>query len=334
LYPGRRRSRSRSQDLFVPPVNSHAYWDHRFRTDWASLGGEAQSRFFAHVALEAMPAWFKTCIARTRSAGHRSTLCDWGCAEGSGTRVLADALGVETLGVDFSSEAIARAQVRHPQLRFRVGDLFALPGAEDAVDEPCDIAFSSNTLEHFRKPWAAFDAIAARAERFVVLLLPYREHELHPEHFVAFAPEALPAARNGWVLVHAAALDVADWPNSAWPGEQVLCIYARPHAMADAQATLADLRMDTPQYESTRRDLQIANAQLRFEAARARAAEQSRAWTADQLTDRELQLGALGEAHREVVARLPAFERDTVELARIRASRAWRWSAWLRRWLP
>ena len=312
----------------MPPINSHAYWDHRFRTDGASLGGEAQSRFFADVALQAMPAWFKSCIA-----GRRTRLCDWGCAEGSGTRVLADALGLDAIGVDFSHEAIARAQVRHPQLRFRVADMFAEPGAEGAFDEACDIAFSSNTLGHVREPWAAFDAMAARAERFVVLLLPYRARGLHPEHFVAFAPDTLPVARNGWVLVHVAAVDVGDWPNSTWPGEQVLCIYARPHAMAEAHATLASLRIETPACEAVRQELRVAADQLRFETARARAAEQARAYTADQLTDRELHLAALGEAHRLVVARLPALERDAADLARIRASRLWRWSAPVRRWL-
>ncbi|BCT93854.1 hypothetical protein LYSHEL_28810 [Lysobacter helvus] len=312
----------------MPPVNSHAYWDHRFRTDWASLGGEAQSRCFAHVALEAMPGWFKACIA-----GRRSRLCDWGCAEGSGTRVLAEALGVDAVGVDFSDEAIARAQARHPQLRFRVGDMRAAPGAEGAFDEPCDVAFSSNTLAHFRDPWAVFDAIAARAERFVVLLLPYRERKLHPEHFVAFAPNTLPVARNGWMLAHAAATDLRDWPNAGGAGEQVLCIYARPDALADAGVTLAHLRMDTADREATRTELALATTQVRFEIARARASEEARAWTADQLTDRELQLAALGEAHRLVFGRLPALEQDAAVLARIRASRLWRWSAPVRRWL-
>ena len=337
----------------MPGINSLAYWDARFRTDWSTLGGEAQSRFFARVALEAMPDWFKS---RVGARGY--TMCDFGCAEGAGTKMLAEGLGIAATGVDFSEAAIALAQARHAGVRFRVADLFAQPGTEGAIDQRFDIAFSSNTLEHFRAPWDAFDAIAARADRFVVVLLPYRERDLHPEHFVAFTPADLPAARNGWTLVHAAALDVSDWRDSAWHGEQVLCIYARPHAVAEADLSLAMLRLDTPAFEGAqaniarvtrqsceamadlraqmRVDLQARDAQLHFEATRAHAAEQARAWAANALVDRDAQLAALGEAHRALVLRQPRLEQDALDLARIRASRAWRWSApwraFVRRW--
>jgi hypothetical protein len=342
--------RTSLQDRLVPHVNSLAYWDTRFRTDWSAMGGEAQSRFFARVALEAMPGWFK---ARVAAQGH--TLCDFGCAEGAGTKLLAEGLGIEATGVDFSEAAIALAQARHAGVRFRVGDLFAQPGTDRAIDQRFDIAFSSNTLEHFRAPWEAFDAIAARADRFVVLLLPYRETDLHPEHFVAFTPADLPAARNGWTLVHAAALDVSTWPGSAWHGEQVLCIYARPHAVSETALTLASLRLDTTAFEAaeanlaritaqtrdamaelraeTHAQLQAKDDAMRFEATRARAAEQARAWAANALVDRDAQLAALGEAHRALVLLQPQLERDAQDLARIRASRAWRWTMPFRRWL-
>ena len=37
-------------------MNDQAYWDARFAKDWDANGGRQQSAFFAHVALQMLPA--------------------------------------------------------------------------------------------------------------------------------------------------------------------------------------------------------------------------------------------------------------------------------------
>jgi GT2 family glycosyltransferase/glycosyltransferase involved in cell wall biosynthesis len=256
-------------------MNSRDYWDARFRTDWDALGGAEQSRFFAKLAVDAMPEWF-----RTRLTDAHLTFCDWGCAEGAGTELLAAALKVPTTGIDFSAEAIAIAKSRHPQVAFLAADILTAP-----IAERFDVVFSSNTLEHFRDPWQAFAAIAGIATRYVALLLPYRELVRHPEHFVSFTPSDLPAARDGFVLVHAAAIDAAHMPDSAWPGEQVLCIYARPEEIEAVGVALSQLRLDTPAFEAVQAQAH-ANADAVRELGDRLRAEADRAGVAQQAIDR------------------------------------------------
>ena len=82
------------------------------------------------------------------------------------------------------------------------------------------------------------------------------------------------------------------------------------HVRAESARAIAHARAEADRdVERTRVELGLVAEQLRFAAARARSAEEARAWTANQLTDRDLQLAALGEAHRMVVGSLPALER-------------------------
>lgn len=336
-------------------INSREYWEQRFRNDWDASGGEAQSRFFARLALGAMPAWF---LARLREADF--SLCDWGCAEGAGTEFLAEEIGIPVTGIDFSEEAIRLARHRHSRAEFLALDVLAAP-----LGRRFDVVFSSNTLEHFRAPWEAFDAIAAMAGRYVALLLPYRETQLHPEHFVAFTPSGLPVARNGMVLVHAVVIEASLLPDSAWPGEQVFCLYARNEEIQAAGIALSDLLLESPAVEALRDrvgELPDLLAQARADAERSAVAlslelglaRQEAISLAHRLGDMERVVEALErdaaesrsradalsrqvEGHASVEAELAALRRqlpklqlDSQDLARIRNSRAWRWSAPIR----
>lgn len=232
-------------------TNDREYWDGRFREDWQAHGGPAQTRFFTQLALEAMPTWF---VERVRGAG--LSLCDWGCAEGEGAAMLARELGAPVVGIDFSETAIVTARSKFPDVEFRAVDWLA----EDA-DAQFDVVFSSNTLEHFHAPWEVFDSIARHASRYVILLVPYREEDRHPEHFAGFDPTSVPAARGGWALAHAAVIDARDYDDTQWEGEQILAIYARPVELEAAGVTLEQLRVDTPVLESLR-DQQLTSEGL------------------------------------------------------------------------
>ena len=345
-------------------VNSRDYWDARFRTDWDANGGGPQSRFFASVALALMPEWLKAHARTGGRDGGPMTLCDIGCAEGAGTEVLAEALRLPTTGVDFAPEGIAMARERYPALTFEVADMLAAPGSEVALQGRYDIVFSSNTLEHFESPWATFDTMAASADRFVMLLLPWREGDkLEPEHFGQFTPEGIPMVREGWVLAHAGTADVADWNDSRWAGDQVLLLYARPQALVEAGVSLADVRIDDPEREGLQARLRARAASAQASATRAALAEaalleansaaqaasarasqaqaeasaantraSAAAVMAQETTTRAAASHARATALETQLAALENAHRfKTEELARIYASRSWRLTGVLRR---
>lgn len=61
----------------------------------------------------------------------RGPVCDLGCGPGQVARYLTDR-GVDTFGVDLSPGMVRQARRLNPDVRFEVGDLFALPGPDGA----------------------------------------------------------------------------------------------------------------------------------------------------------------------------------------------------------
>lgn len=217
-------------------LNSKAYWDQRFDTDWAELQGREQSRFFARLAVENLPGWFKRL-----AVSKKLTFCDWGCAEGDGTDVLASFFGRDHLsGVDFSEKAVEKAQRNYGDLAFKAEDWLTANGTATRYD----VVFSSNTLEHFQRPYEVLARIAEYADKFIVLLLPYREFDRHPEHYHTFISENIPFLPSAdFVLVHARAVDTRAIKPTYWAGEQVVLIYARRQWLESCDLTLDDIQI-------------------------------------------------------------------------------------------
>jgi len=215
-------------------INSNRYWDHRFGTDWEANGGREQSRFFARIAIEAMPQWLVHAVR-----WNNLTVCDWGCAQGDGTETLAQMLSWDVTGIDFSGPAIESAQQQYNSIKFSHENLL------DAPNRPAfDVLFSSNTLEHFADPWNVFNKIADYASKFIVLLLPYREFERHAEHEVTFDAINIPVSPNAtWSLVHRSVVNTRFRDPSYWPGDQILLVYARTTQLAAQRFTLADANL-------------------------------------------------------------------------------------------
>lgn len=214
-------------------INSKDYWERRFQSDWNDKGGPSQSRFFARIALTNLPDWFTHGIRIDRP-----TICDWGCAEGSGTSELAAGLSVPVTGVDFSEEAIASASATYGHLEFLCRNVLS-------ESMPVyDIVFSSNTLEHFQNPWEVFDKLSEFARLHIVMLLPFEEYRRISEHFHTFDAKDMAFVRNGFVLTHAAIEDLSGEDSEYWDGKQVLVIYTRIEALLHSAITLADIRID------------------------------------------------------------------------------------------
>jgi len=202
-------------------VNSKNYWENRFRTDWHEQHGPEQSEMFARVAIRLLPAWLNADIAT-----NRFSILDAGCAEGEAVDLLArhfgDACTVE--GVDFSAAAIECARAKFGE-RFHVGDVSRL-------DDPHDVVFTSNTLEHFADPLAMLDVLARNARQHLVVLVPFWEWSREREHAVTFEHSMLPATlASRFVCTHFDVQNTARLPQTHWFGFQSLIVYSSIEAV-------------------------------------------------------------------------------------------------------
>jgi trans-aconitate methyltransferase len=84
------------------------------------------------------------------------TILDLGCGSGQLTAAIAQS-GASVIGLDSSSEMLAEARAKFPQIDFRLGD-----AADFALDYPVDAVFSNATL-HWVKESAAAAGCISRA---------------------------------------------------------------------------------------------------------------------------------------------------------------------------
>ena len=220
-------------------TNDGSYWDGRFATDWESFEGPRQSRFFAELAIDHLPKWLLEQIRR-----HALTVADWGCAQGDGTDVWASYMDARQItGIDFSSVAITQASERYPAIRFINNDWLD-PANPDKDD--FDVVFSSNTLEHFHRPYDVLNILGKKANKAIVLALPYREKSRISEHFYSFLPENIPLVlSNGFRLVWSQVIDCRSLPDTLWNGDQIFLVYAQPQWLDGVKLNLNDVCIES-----------------------------------------------------------------------------------------
>lgn len=199
-------------------INSRSYWENRFSTDWEAAHGREQTAFFAHVAVSAFPNWLASTIR-----SNDLTILDWGCAEGDAVPILSRALRAKVSGMDFSASAIDSAKNAYPGHDFHCFDIMK----SRKKLEQYDIVFSSNTLEHFHKPWHVLDRLKSMARKHIVLLLPYQEFIRHPEHFYTFDLCNIPVEIRGFSVTCLRIIDCGRIAENHWPFKQVLLVYSR-----------------------------------------------------------------------------------------------------------
>jgi len=198
-------------------INSKEYWDRRFDTDWLEYAGDKQTAFFAELLCKMLP---DTLVKEIMSKEY--TVCDMGCALGEGIPIFSKKLGVDVAGMDFSSEAIEKAKQLWPGHEFWVGDLNNL-----SEEKKYDVVICSNVLEHFYNPWKILEKIARVAQKYMIVMVPYKEELQIEEHEYHFSEEVIPVKLAGYMLDYVRTLDGKEYPDTYYPDQQILMIFKK-----------------------------------------------------------------------------------------------------------
>jgi GT2 family glycosyltransferase/glycosyltransferase involved in cell wall biosynthesis/tetratricopeptide (TPR) repeat protein len=201
----------------VTGVNSTSYWDNRFLENWVAMGGRQQTAFFATMVFNALPAKLLDDIK-----SKQFSIVDVGCALGDALPILHVRFPACALaGVDASPIALSIARTLYPEFAFYHVDELAPPR------EPMDVVYCSNTLEHFEDWPAKLYALARIAKEYVILAVPFEEDARISEHVVTFGADTFPEQLGQAAqIVYQGVIDTAGEPDSAWPGRQLIVVYA------------------------------------------------------------------------------------------------------------
>ena len=119
-------------------TNSDKYWDDLFSDNEQNKKRAEQTRFFVELAINNMPQWVNEDIR-----DNALSICDAGCAEGVGTKILQEQFDTSAvMGVDFSENAVNAAKSNYCECEFAVENV-------KNMERQFDVVFSSNVLEHF-----------------------------------------------------------------------------------------------------------------------------------------------------------------------------------------
>lgn len=217
-------------------INSKKYWENRFLSDWDNNNGDQQSKYFAKLAIENFPEWFKKILE-----SKQLSICDWGCAEGDGTEILRIAFPNNKLeGIDFSVNAIRKAKQRYPQIDFISNDLL-----NSDLKYKTDVLFSSNTLEHFSAPWETIIKLSKYVTHFLVMLVPFREYNRIPEHESFFDFTTTKLLQNNWYLCHSKIIRDIHNNKRYWDGDQMLLIYCNNKILPSLNLSLSSIILES-----------------------------------------------------------------------------------------
>jgi 2-polyprenyl-3-methyl-5-hydroxy-6-metoxy-1,4-benzoquinol methylase len=196
------------------PVTSPIYWDIRFLTDWENLSGRAQTAFFANLILQYLPK-----DLREEIQSNSYHLCDIGCGLGDAIPRYTEAFSNSAIvGVDFSTEAITKADRYYPSYTFQIQNI------ENFTDE-YDVIFCSNVLALFHHPFSVINRLLENVKHYLILLLPFQLNEETAENQFIFEPDSFPVKIGNFRLTTMAEIDCNQIPQSYCQSKQVLVVY-------------------------------------------------------------------------------------------------------------
>lgn len=210
-------------------TNSKEYWESRFSSDnWEKNEGVEQSNFFYTILKDLLPEWIKKNINK-----EKMSICDIGCAEGSGTHIIKQAFPQsQVCGIDISESAVKKAEANYPDCAFLCDDVNCLKGQYDVV-------LSSNTFEHFSNPIQILRNVITHSKKYLIILVPLNEENRIEEHMYTFHTSSFPSRIEDYFLVFHKEIDCRTFDKRYWPGDQILVIYAQKEILSNL--TLADM---------------------------------------------------------------------------------------------
>jgi GT2 family glycosyltransferase/glycosyltransferase involved in cell wall biosynthesis len=310
-------------DQQVPyPVNSRPWWDEYFQGKWDDYGGSEQTRYFMETLLSHLPEHERTYLSEASR-----TILDWGCAFGEGVATLARVFPRSRVaGLDFSRAAIDQAQIRNAGHEF-------IWSEDGAILRQFDAILTSNCLEHFEAPLAVLEKHLASCKSLYIVLVPYNECPLHPQHRAQFRVESFPVHFRNFTRIHAEPL-VTD--QRFWPGQQLLVVYGSDGYLRDAvnredSTALAIARLEA-ELGAERLKVQALEVERNAESRRAAAAEGERNTAEAERRIYQDRAGALDAELREaeqlrgrIFMGLKEFQSQfEKQLSAYKSQRAWR----------
>ena len=173
------------------PVNSRPWWDDYFQGKWDHDGGGERTRYFMETVLSHLPEH-----ERAYLSGAPRTILDWGCAFGEGVATLARVFPQSRIaGLDFSKTAIDQAQIRNAGHEF-------IWSEDGTILSDFDVIVTSNCLAQFEAPLAVLEKHLASCKSLYIVLVPYNECPLHPQHRAQFRIESFPEVVQSFTRIH------------------------------------------------------------------------------------------------------------------------------------
>lgn len=198
-------------------TNSRILWNQYFEQHWNSIQGSDQSVFFSKLTIEQLPKWLLTAVSE-----NSMSFLDLGCAEGESTGIWYNLLtnSQKIVGIDFSEKPITIAKRRFPNIQFDEKPL------NNFTDENFDIIFSSNLLNHLDDPTEHFNTISEKANKVVIITLPYQAQQLDTKVEGVFNSSMIPLhLANNFQLAWCKIMDCRQMEETKWFGEQAILVY-------------------------------------------------------------------------------------------------------------
>lgn len=303
-------------------INSQAYWNNRFDTDWHEFSGDEQTTYFATILNQMLPEWLIHEINESRE-----TICDLGCAEGDALKIYKQIFQTsDILGEDFSQSAIQAAIKKYPEFSFKVSDILKPKG-----ETIYPVVICSNVVEHFKQTYDVIAHICQRASKYAVIMMPYREEPGKiAEHEHSFHTCNIPARINDNYLVYARTMKC----NSIYyPYEQILLIYAKhknfyfmsdlvEYVESDHETSVkgkleADIIENNNQILECAKQLKIKDEQLRDYGKQLKAYESQLSDYNKQLKDYEEKLIGYKEQIKHYEEQLKASDKQLITLQEV-----------------
>ena len=229
-------------------MNSLSWWDDFFDEQWERNHGRRQTRHFMERLVAGLPE-----TERAYLSSRSLSVLDWGCALGEGVDVLGGTFPLaHVTGLDFSPQAIAKAQREYPGYRF-------LRTESGAVPESFDVIVTSNCLEHFDDPLELLAEHLTSCRRLYLALVPYDEAPLCKYHCSSFREDTFPRRIGEFVRL---ATEVIDVDLSLWPGRQLLAVYGSLEYLLELRSWVPEC---LTQVETTRESARLRGAALEQE---------------------------------------------------------------------